>query len=262
MSEQVLLQGESTAVTIYGPASYKADAILIHGFTGSKEDFDYMAPLLAERGYRTFTFDNRGAHESAHTTRPGAYTVDSMAQDVLELSAHYGLSKPHLFGHSLGGVIAQRVASKSADQFASLTLMCSGPSPMPAPKFATTMLETLDGRSMDVLWREEVEGWYKDHLRFDLMKKRWLASDWRALISLANELMNFSSLVPQIAGSGIPTHVLYGESDDAWPPAMQDQMAHDLGAHLSVIKDAGHCPNEDQPAATADATAHYWDLIQ
>jgi pimeloyl-ACP methyl ester carboxylesterase len=54
--------------------------------------------------------------------------------------------------------------------------------------------------------------------------------------------------------------VIYGDSDDRWPLEMQDQMAEELHAPVSVIKDAGHCPNEDQPEATAKVIADFWDL--
>jgi pimeloyl-ACP methyl ester carboxylesterase len=261
MSEMVLLQGESTAVTIYEPATYKADAILIHGFTGSKEDFDYIAPLLAERGYRIYTFDNRGSHQSAHTSRPDGYTLESLTRDVVALVEHFTLSRPHLLGHSLGGVIAQRVASKSADLFASLTLMCSGPRARFEPQSAINILKILDGRSQESLWSDEVSSWYHDHPRMELMKTRWLAHDPASLKSMAQVLLDFTSVIPEIVATGIACHVLYGENDDAWPLSMQDDMARDLLAPVSVIRNAGHCPNEDQPRETAEAIADFWDQL-
>ena len=63
------------------------------------------------------------------------------------------------------------------------------------------------------------------------------------------------------ARHGLPVHVVYGENDDAWPLAMQDQMARDLDAPVTVIPDAGHCPNEDRPEDTAAVIADFWDTI-
>ena len=40
-----------------------------------------------------------------------------------------------------------------------------------------------------------------------------------------------------------------------------DQMASDLSAPVTVIKEAGHCPNEDQPEATAKAIADFWSSL-
>ena len=66
MSQLVELAEGQLAINIFEPSEHKGDAILIHGFTGSKEDFDYIGPLLAARGYRVFAADHRGIHESPH----------------------------------------------------------------------------------------------------------------------------------------------------------------------------------------------------
>ena len=50
MSQLVELPQGQLAINIFEPSEHKGDAILIHGFTGSKEDFDHIGPLLAVRG--------------------------------------------------------------------------------------------------------------------------------------------------------------------------------------------------------------------
>ncbi|MEY3973326.1 MAG: hypothetical protein RJA71_638, partial [Actinomycetota bacterium] len=65
----------------------------------------------------------------------------------------------------------------------------------------------------------------------------------------------------ELIATKIPIHVIYGENDDAWPLAMQDQMAKDLSAPLTVIRNAGHCPNEDQPAETVKVLANFWSAL-
>jgi pimeloyl-ACP methyl ester carboxylesterase len=258
--QNITLQGEPVAVKIYQGAAYKADAILVHGFTGSKEDFDFIAPLLAERGYRVATFDNRGQYLSPHSLREDAYTTASIARDIVELANHLKMDKPHLFGHSLGGVIAQETAATAPDTFASLTLMCSGPEPGPDTSDLQSMLKHFPGHTMESAWENFMSQGYIGHPRIDLMKRRWLASDMRSVLTHAKILATFPSRTKDIAATGIAAHVIYGDGDDRWPLEMQDQMAKELSAPISVIKDAGHCPNEDQPAATAKAMADFWDL--
>ena len=256
----MILQGEPVAVKIYQSSDFKADAILVHGFTGSKEDFDFIAPLLANRGYRVTTFDNRGQHESAHSQRPDAYTTASIARDVIELASIMKMEMPHLFGHSLGGVIAQVAAADAPGTFASLTLMCSGPKPGPHTGDLQSMLEHFPGHTMESAWDKFMSSGYIGHPRIDLMKSRWLASDMRSVLTHAEILATFPSRTKEIAATGIAAHVIYGDGDDRWPLEMQDQMAAELSAPVTVIADAGHCPNEDQPSATAKAIADFWDL--
>lgn len=260
MSALVNLPQGSLAVNIYQPATYLGTAILVHGYTGSKEDFDYTAPLLADRGYRVITADNRAQHESPHAEDIALYSLEALAQDIVDLARQYSPEKVHLFGHSLGGVIAQTAFVKSPELFQSLTLFCTGPSAQPEPKFAKVIEEKMAGKTMQQAWDEFAGELYATHPRKELMEKRWLANDPRWLIVQAKVLMNFESVIPQIAATDVPIHVVYGESDDAWPISMQNQMAKDLSAPVTVIKDAGHCPNEDQPEATAKVIADFWDL--
>lgn len=261
MSQLVDLPQGQLAVIIYEPTDYRGDAVLIHGFTGSKEDFDFIAPLLAERGYRTFTFDNRGQHESPHTD-VSLYSISALAQDALDLARHFKLDRPHLFGHSLGGVFAQRTLLLAPNEFRSLSLFCTGPAAKPNPDWALEVKEKLTGKTMQEAWDSFAEEMYAEHPRKDLMKKRWLAHDPRYIIAQAEVLATFTSVIPEIAATKVPVHVVYGENDDAWPLSMQNQMAKDLNAPVTIIKDAGHCPNEDQPDMTAKVLANFWDSIQ
>jgi len=261
MSELVELSQGQLALNIFEPSEYKGDAILIHGFTGSKEDFDDIGPLLAEHGYRTFAYDHRGIHESPHSADGSTYSMEAYARDAIEIARRFNLSSPHLFGHSYGGAVAQRAVILAPELFASLTLFCSGPHSRENLGLSQVILERQVGKTMQVSWDEFAGVLYLSHKRRSLMEKRWLANDPLSILKQAKDLSTFSSVIPEVAATKIASHVIYGESDDAWPLAMQDQMAADLSAPVTVIKDAGHCPNEDQPEATAKVIADFWSTL-
>jgi pimeloyl-ACP methyl ester carboxylesterase len=67
----------------------------------------YTIPAL-EPHFRSITFDNRGAGRSS--APPGPYTTRLMADDAAALLDHLGVERAHVFGWSLGGMIAQEVA--------------------------------------------------------------------------------------------------------------------------------------------------------
>jgi len=255
------IQGEKLAVEIYEPKVRIADVVLVHGFTGSKEDFDLIGPLLADAGYRVLTFDNRGQHESAHSKRDDAYALASLARDVVELVKHFGFEKPHLLGHSFGGLVSQRALVDSPQTFASLTIFCSGPHWIPDKPDLDATIHIMQTMSMQDSWdrfREETE---KLLPRYKLYKKRWAASDPHSTHTMALHLQNTQPVISELVATKIPIHVIYGENDDAWPLPMQDQMAKDLAAPRTIIKDAGHCPNEDQPEDTARVLASFWSAL-
>jgi pimeloyl-ACP methyl ester carboxylesterase len=255
------LQGEPVAVKVYQPQHHRGDAILIHGFTGSKEDFDYIAPLLADRGYRVATFDNRGQYQSPHSDRDGAYRTKSLGRDAVELAAALGMSKVNLLGHSFGGLVSQQALLASPATWGSVTMMCSGPEKNPVRVHIRKFAEELPQLTMADYWELHMAEGYATHPRPELMRERWLASDKRSVLAHADHLMHDSTYIDQVAALKLPAHVIYGANDDAWPFAIQDQMARDLSAPVTVIADAGHCPNEDQPEATARAIADFWDSI-
>jgi pimeloyl-ACP methyl ester carboxylesterase len=41
--------------------------------------------------------------------------------------------------------------------------------------------------------------------------------------------------------------VMWGENDDAWPPALQEQMARNWGARSVQLDGVGHSPNAERP---------------
>ena len=261
MTTFVDIQCEKLAVELYEPKVRIADVVLVHGFTGSKEDFDLIGPLLADAGYRVLTFDNRGQHESAHSTRDDAYALDSLARDVVELVEHFGFEKPHLLGHSFGGLVSQRALVDSPQTFASLTIFCSGPHWIPDKPDLDATVHILKTYTMEESWYKFKEETDKLLPRYELYKKRWAASDPHSTHTMALHLQKTQPIISELIATKVPIHVIYGENDDAWPLAMQDQMAKDLSAPRTIIKDAGHCPNEDQPEDTVKVLASFWSAL-
>ena len=259
MTQFVEIQGEPLAVHVFEPEVHRGDALFIHGYTGSKEDFSTLGPLVAQLGYRVVTFDNRGQHESPHSERVGAYTIPSLARDALALAGHFALERPHLLGHSFGGLVAQQAVVMSPASWASLTLFCSGPGAFPETTELQQTVTRLDTMTMAEVWDEYRDAEARTRKHYDLRKRRWTMSDPRSVITHARHLMTEASCVPQVRQTGVPVHVVYGEHDDAWPLALQDEMAAQLQAPVSVIPGAGHSPNEDAPEYTAAVLTAFWD---
>lgn len=259
MTQYVTIRGERLAVQLFEPAQHKADVVLIHGYTGSKEDFTDVGAHLAVRGYRVLTADNRGQHESAHSEREDAYTVQSLATDAIALAEHFDMSRPHLLGHSFGGLVALRAVVLAPTRWRSLTMFCSGPGAIPDKPDLESTLQLLPTLTMEAAWYEYRDRDAQHEPTYELMKRRWLASDRRSVLTHARHLLTEPSIVGEVSAFGLPAHVVYGSNDDAWPLAMQDAMAVDLHAETTVIAGAGHCPNEDAPEYTAAVLADFWD---
>ena len=83
------------------------DSVLLIMGLGYTMDMWYRTvPVLSER-YRTITFDNRGVGRS--DVPPGPYSIAAMAADAAAVMDSAGVTRAHVFGISMGGMIALRV---------------------------------------------------------------------------------------------------------------------------------------------------------
>ncbi|KAJ4850791.1 hypothetical protein Tsubulata_009780 [Turnera subulata] len=74
-------------------------------------------------GIQVCAFDNRGMGRSSVPTKKTQYTTRIMAQDAVAVMDHLGWRKAHVFGHSMGGMIACKLAAMVPDRVSSLALL-------------------------------------------------------------------------------------------------------------------------------------------
>ncbi|KAJ6792461.1 catalytic/ hydrolase isoform X4 [Iris pallida] len=77
----------------------------------------------ATGGVEVCCFDNRGIGRSSIPTKKSDYTTTIMAKDALALLDHLGWRKAHVFGHSMGSMIAYKLAAIAPDRLLSLALL-------------------------------------------------------------------------------------------------------------------------------------------
>ncbi len=247
-------------------------AVLVPGFTGSKEDFLEILQPLASAGFRVVAIDLRGQFGSYSTRDAAAYDLDALADDVLAVgSAVGGPTGFHLVGHSFGGLVARSAALRGTAGLRSLTLMSTGPAALPEPGHQVHLLREL----LAILPTEDLEAIYarKRELETagggalhppeieDFLRERFLAHCPTALRRMAEQLLtepDRTEKLAEVVEAGLPTHVLYGGRDDAWPPSEQADMARRLRAEETVIPEAMHSPAVEEPAETAFLLAEFW----
>src|SRR5215471_14925698 len=108
--------------------------LLIMGYRGSGFMWgDELLTLLSQH-FRVIYFDNRGTGLS---DKPETlYTIPMMADDAAGLLRHLSIRQAHVFGVSMGGMIAQELALRHPQMVRRLTLgctSCGGPHAVLAP---------------------------------------------------------------------------------------------------------------------------------
>lgn len=257
-------------------------AVLVPGFTGSKEDFAPLLDLLTGRGYRVLALDQRGQHESPGSpvldseTSLASYRPDALALDLLAVIDQ--LAGPvHLVGHSFGGLVARAAVIARPSAFATLTLMSSGPAAIVG--WRRVMIDALEPVLADGGHQAVFAGMQQfsaqaatsgaaapskyataDPGLLAFLQSRFLATDIASLAGMGGALRVEPDRVADLLGAApdLPAMVVYGDRDDAWPPALQKDMAHRLRAREVVLPGAGHSPAIDDPHLIAGTLASFW----
>ncbi|QXJ24571.1 alpha/beta hydrolase [Actinomadura graeca] len=248
-------------------ATERCPALLVPGYTGSKEDFLAVLQTLAASGRRVVAIDMRGQYESDGPDDPSAYGRAALGEDIAALLDVLGPDPVHLVGHSFGGLIT-REAVLSGALPVSYTLMSSGPGAVtgPAAARARALRDAIPELGLKAIWTIGLE---PDYTRrgvgpeiIDFLKARTLGNSEAGLVCMARELLTAPDRVDELAKQSeegpLPILVLYGEDDDVWDPRAQAAMADRLGAAKVVIPSAAHSPAVEAPETTAGALLAFW----
>ena len=256
-------------------AEVRGTALLVPGFTGSKEDFIAILGPLADAGFRVVAYDQRGQYESAGPEPAEGWTTEAYAADLLAVAAALESGPVHLLGHSFGGLVARAAVLSDPSAFCSLVLLGSGPAAFDDERgeLLTQMAQGIEAiglagvraitRAMDL-----ENGWqpHPDPAVDAFVDHRFLSNDPASLAAMARILVHEPDRTDELAaciGSAwgrLPVLIAFGEDDDAWSPKLQAETASRLGAPTVSFPKAAHSPAAEVPAETAAALAAFWDL--
>ena len=110
-------------------------ALLVPGYTGSKEDFLAILDLLADGRRHVIAIDMRGQYETSGADDPRGYTAAALGADIAAIMHATGAR--HLVGHSYGGLAGREAVlagNGTGAEIASFTLMSSGPAALTGPR--------------------------------------------------------------------------------------------------------------------------------
>jgi aminoacrylate hydrolase len=239
--------------------------LLVSGLGGTLDFWAPMVPALSVR-HRVVLHDHRGTGQSEKTV--GAYSVEGMARDVIDLMDHLGIARADLVGHSTGGAIGQVMGIDHPDRLGRLVISQSWAS---ADDYFRLLFETR-------LKAFEIggAGFYAALTHLFGYPPAFLARS-KALVDAAIRNAGMAGDPPQILPARIrallafdrradlsritsPTLVIGVRDDLITPFAASEELAAAIpGARLLAFDTGGHFFPRVEPERFVAAVTGFWD---
>jgi pimeloyl-ACP methyl ester carboxylesterase len=236
--------------------------LLIMGLAYASCMWHRTRPVLADR-FRTIAFDNRGIGKS--DVPAGPYPIALMASDAAAVLDAAGLDSAHVFGVSMGGMIAQEFALQYPKRVRSLILGCTaagGPAAVRAEPDAIQMLMSRDKMTPEQVLQAPIPFIYdaatsRERIDEDLAIRRpWLPRPEGYSAQLQGILA--WEAYRRLPAIHAPTLVIHGESDRLVPAGNGKLIAERIpGAKLVTIPHASHLFLTDQTDAAHRAILQF-----
>jgi pimeloyl-ACP methyl ester carboxylesterase len=246
--------------------------VLVHGFTGSRDDFREQIEPLSALG-RTIAVDQRGHGGSTNSGKHELYTVPNLVADLNAAFGELGLARADLLGHSLGGVVALHFTLAHPERVASLVLMDTSAQPIrmrfsEATRASIAAFARQNGMgALAKRTRELAAGnpsaFPPSALRvqermgadafWDRIQRKHEAMDPVAWDALSAQMGQLESALERLGEIRCPTTVLVGAEDAPFLGPSDEMEKRIAGARKVVIPDAAHSPQLENMSAWQEA---------
>ncbi|MFJ2990499.1 alpha/beta fold hydrolase [Collimonas sp. NPDC087041] len=255
-----------------------AEAVLLISGMGTQmiRWSETFCKILANQGFHVIRFDNRDAGLSTHfdsasmpdfaaiveavsrgETPHVPYTLFDMANDAVGLLDSLMIKRAHLVGRSMGGMIAQLVASEHAERVLSLASIMSSTGNRDLPQASPAVMAAMTSPAPHPLKDEPGylthcvafsqliagrgypfdESAQRDQALAEVKRAYNPSGFWRQIAAIAAA----GDLRSRLANITAPALVLHGSDDPLVPPAAgEDTAANIKGAKLLIVEGMGH----------------------
>ena len=242
-TDLININGVSIAYTTAGEEE-NPSVLMIMGLMGSHKVWgETIVNGLVDSGYRVILFDNRDTGESENLDRLGKpnlywkfamsylgvdfsspYTLTDMALDGIGVLDHLGIERAHIVGASMGGMIAQTIASKFPERTKSLVSIMSTTGASHLSQMSESNEQNFNNAG----------GWDKDVAHSYGFYPEAMPRQLTAIFKAGDRS-------EQVRSIKVPTLVQHGINDTLLPPDHGEHTAQLIrNSKLKIYKKMGH----------------------
>jgi len=242
------VNGSDLVCSIAGQGS---PVLLIHGLGSSQRDWSEQIPVL-DREHHVVAYDLRGHGASSRALR--AFTMRDLARDAAALIRALGLTRCHVVGLSLGGMVAFQLAVDEPDLVRSLVIVNSGPEVVPRTmkEHSAILLRRVLSRLLPMRWlaaiivRRLFPHTEQQDLRAEFVAR--FAGNHKPSYLKAMEAILGWSVSDRLETLAQPVLVVSGDRDYTTVERKRQYVDRLPRATLAVVENSGHATPIDQPS--------------
>jgi 3-oxoadipate enol-lactonase len=221
--------------------------VFLHGVGSDKS---VWAPQLDFFGKtrRAIAFDYPGYGDSDPAS-PGT-TRDDYAAAICEAMDALGIAHAHICGLSLGGVVAIALHHLEPGRCASLILADTFAVHPDGQGIRDRGLEASRSIGMRAMAEQRTPFLVGESASRQVREEtiETMARIDPAAFAIGLDAVWLADQCDRLEKIAVPTLVIVGDEDKPTPPALSEELAHDIpGAELEVIEGAGHLTNAEKP---------------
>jgi pimeloyl-ACP methyl ester carboxylesterase len=244
--------------------------VLLHGFPLSRAMWQEQLTGIGST-YRIIAPDLRGHGDSP--APEGVYTMDEMADDVIELLETLHIAEPIVLGGlSMGGYVALSLVARYPRRVRALMLLdtrAGADTPEAAQGREATARTVLDANSASPVASAMVTKLFSKMTleerpeRVEPMRAVMEATTPRGIAGALRGMAKRPDRRADLAAISVPTLVLVGAEDVITPPAEAKALAEAIPhAQLAIIPRAGHMAPYENPAVANAAILNFLSSLE
>ncbi|NVE01478.1 3-oxoadipate enol-lactonase [Massilia sp. BJB1822] len=233
--------------------------MLSNSIATSHAMWDGQVAALAQR-FRVLRYDTRGHGQSG--VPAGAYSLDRLGRDVLELLDALGIERVHFLGLSLGGFIGQWLAIHAPERIDKLILSNTAAQLGPAAVFEERIAALRDDTGLRQTAETFLANWFPASMReaqapvIDRFRAMVQATDPQGLAG-AFAAVRDADLRRTIRLIAAPTLVIGGRHDTVTLAAHSEELAAAIPGARLVLLPAVHLSNVEREGDFLDAVLSF-----